>query len=334
MVNNDNCAENMNFYFVSSLPANPAPHSIYFVKNGETITTYVISLAGVPYLIGGSGGGAIALTSPDGSIYIDGYEIQVSQSLINQIISVHNSLSGLQGGTTGEYYHLTQSQYNQLQSLLYVNNTAILTLSPATGEKAVSTPITLFYNINTGSDIFTSASINQGVGSVLANVNTGTLNVSGGSKLDTATYVLSYTYIRNGQTLSEAKTATYTARTPQWEGISASNTLDSANYATLNSSLTKLIQAQPDGGLTPALNMSIDVAPTNQYIYFLTTKSNAAITNNGFNVDIQPWGDTVTGGFWKKSITVTLADGTTTATIWIYRTRTTRTHSSQNYTLK
>jgi len=30
--------------------------------------------------------------------------------------SVHNDLTGLQGGTTGEYYHLTQAQYNTIAS--------------------------------------------------------------------------------------------------------------------------------------------------------------------------------------------------------------------------
>lgn len=33
-------------------------------------------------------------------------------NLVNSGAFPHNSLTGLQGGTTGEYYHLTQDEYN------------------------------------------------------------------------------------------------------------------------------------------------------------------------------------------------------------------------------
>lgn len=320
----------MRYYFETSLPTKASPHSIYFIKNGNNVTMYVTNAQGTPFQIsssGGGGGSEITLTSPEGTIYIDGYAIDISQSVLNQINSVHNLLSGLQGGQSGQYYHLTELQYQKLVALLYTNNITSIAVNPQSGEKGVSTPITVIYNINTGDDVFTSASINQGIGSVLANINQGTINVSGGSKTDTTTYSLSYTYTRNGLTNTEVKSANYVAYFPQWRGISADSTLDAANYATLNSNLTKTVQ-----NTSAANTLSIDVAPINQYIYFISTKANASITNNGFLTDIQPWGDTVTGGFWRKSITVTLADSTTT-TLYIYRTRQTRTHSQQNYTL-
>lgn len=37
--------------------------------------------------------------------------------------SVHNNLTGLQGGTTGEYYHLTEAEHTDISTLLGVNGT-------------------------------------------------------------------------------------------------------------------------------------------------------------------------------------------------------------------
>ena len=38
----------------------------------------------------------------------------------------HNSLSGLDGGTTGEYYHLTQAEHTLLAAFSYDNDQNIL----------------------------------------------------------------------------------------------------------------------------------------------------------------------------------------------------------------
>ena len=38
-------------------------------------------------------------------------------------VSVHNNLTGLQGGQAGEYYHLTESEHSEISTLLGVNGT-------------------------------------------------------------------------------------------------------------------------------------------------------------------------------------------------------------------
>ena len=40
--------------------------------------------------------------------------------------SIHNNLTGLQGGTTNEYYHLTASEHTDISTLLGVNGTYLL----------------------------------------------------------------------------------------------------------------------------------------------------------------------------------------------------------------
>ena len=40
--------------------------------------------------------------------------------------SIHNNLTGLQGGTTNEYYHLTASEHTDISTILGVNGTYLL----------------------------------------------------------------------------------------------------------------------------------------------------------------------------------------------------------------
>ncbi len=50
----------------------------------------------------------------------------------------HNSLTGLQGGTTGEYYHLTSAQYTKVQNLGTISSKNI-TISTDTPSGAGNT---------------------------------------------------------------------------------------------------------------------------------------------------------------------------------------------------
>ena len=114
--------QEMKFYFLTQIPTCPKPYSTYFIKNGEQVSMYVTNKTGDLHLISGDSSGSIQLTSPNGTIFINGYNIDVSQNVIDQIISVHNQLTGLQGGQTGEYFHLTQAQWEYLAAL-YDNQT-------------------------------------------------------------------------------------------------------------------------------------------------------------------------------------------------------------------
>lgn len=106
-------------HWVLGLPANPAPLNIYFVKTSEsTVSMYVTNAKGKPFLVSGGGGG-ITLTSPNGTISItDGTKLDISQSVLNDIISLHNLFPDLQGGSPGQYYHLTEAQYLAVLGLI------------------------------------------------------------------------------------------------------------------------------------------------------------------------------------------------------------------------
>lgn len=112
------CAPFMIFNMVSGLPAEPMPHNIYFVLTStNTVAMYVTSKDGKTYLVG-TQGDQLTLTSPNGTITItNGNEIDVAQSVLDTIISLHNSFPDLQGGQPGQRYHLDLEQYNYLTSL-------------------------------------------------------------------------------------------------------------------------------------------------------------------------------------------------------------------------
>lgn len=70
----------------NALPADPVKTAIYFIKSGSTVKMYVTDASGNPYLI-------------------------------NPSVPEHNLLTGLQGGQAGQYYHLTQAEYEQIQAI-------------------------------------------------------------------------------------------------------------------------------------------------------------------------------------------------------------------------
>lgn len=281
MSQNSNCAIVVHNFVTNNLPSTLFPYNIYFVKVGGSIQMYVTDMNSTPYLIGGSGGD-ITLTSPNGTIAINGYGIDVSPSVLNSIITLHNNFPDLQGGT----WHLTEEQHTRVLELIYQNNTVTFSNSPLTGERGLSTPITLTYNLDSNDDTITSASINQGVGNITSGIDQGSQNISGGNRVNNTAYVLTYNYDRNGQSFGAVKNTTYTTYIPQWSGLSASETLQNEGYVQFEDELNKVVQSGD--------TISIDVAPTNQYVWFISTNANATITNNGFNTIIGEWGGTYT----------------------------------------
>lgn len=74
-------------------------------------------------------------------------------SLAYTQISDHNNLSGIQGGTVNEYYHLTSSEYDKID---YLNQDLKTTASPTFNEISVSTinsDLTNFQHLNIPSDV-------------------------------------------------------------------------------------------------------------------------------------------------------------------------------------
>lgn len=212
---------------------------------------------------------------------------------------------------------ITQAQQDWIAAQLYTNHSATFTVSPSSGERGVSTAITVNYSISSNDDVITSASINQGIGSVLSDVDTGAKTVSGGTTAETKSWQLAIGYTRNGTPGSQNRTATYTATNPKWQGVGSSVsdvTVDSYTDLTVGNGFTKFISAS--GSMT--INLNND---TGQYVWFISTQNINKITASGFDTTIGAWNDDGVF-FWKKAVSgFKLADGTTTATMYVYRTR-------------
>ena len=239
--------------------------------------------------------------------------IQVNES--SNLLEYHNGTDWITAGSgSGDGCAFTPEQCAALKALVYSNYSAAFTVTPATGERGVNVPLTLNYNIASNNDNITAASISQGIGSVLSNVNTGAKTVSGGSKAVTTAYVLTIGFTRNGSASSETRTVTYTPNNPQWAGVSSAADFTASDYAAINGTagFTKYLQGNSV--------ISKAMAPTAQYMWFIVTAGTGTITGNGFTYSIGSWGDSATF-FWRKPLTITLADGSNTATVYLIRTR-------------
>jgi len=162
MVNINHCLASIAHHFVTSLPDIAAPHNIYFLLEDDKVYMYVADANGTLYLIGG-GGGEILITSPNGTITItDGTNIDVSQNILDRIISLHNEFPDLQGGSLGEFYHLTAAQYNYVVEI--VETDAIGAINNALNNLAVPPTYTLptssLNNVTATYEVGSSQSIN------------------------------------------------------------------------------------------------------------------------------------------------------------------------------
>lgn len=217
----------------------------------------------------------------------------------------------------------SESEYNQLKALIYTNSISTFTMSSSTNERGILATLSLSYNILSKDDIFTSASINQGLGDVFANVNAGTKTISGGTSSQNKSFVLSLGYTRAGAPKTETKTAAHTTYVPQFKGFS--NLTDFSTYAAMSSGLTKEVQASSA--------MTNLVSPISQYIWFVSNKSNATILDqNNFQQTIGNWNDGLSE-FYKKVVEVTLTDGSR-ENLNLYRSREVKTLTGFTYKIQ
>jgi hypothetical protein len=207
-------------------------------------------------------------------------------------------------------------------ALIYQNLTASFTRTPTTlQEKGVSVAVSLSWAIIPNDDEITSISINQGVGTVTGNSGT----ISGGNRVDTITYTITISFNRNGTPTTQNNTVTVSFTPPQYYGSSNVADVSLLNYATLGTTLNKLVQTST----TIAQNFS----PTAQYVWFVSTKNNATILDGSLSASIGVWDDGVSE-FYKKTVVFTLADGVTTQSLTFYRTRELKTRVGAIYTIQ
>lgn len=114
------CEPQVTFEWVLGLPSKPKPFTIYFVKTNNVVEMWV--------------------ANKDGQLTLINTSVTVSE---------HNSLSGLQGGEPGQYYHLTQAEYQNLgvgqnlQQTLEIGSQGILTNN---ATNATVNPLIAVYN--------------------------------------------------------------------------------------------------------------------------------------------------------------------------------------------
>src|SRR5690606_13445945 len=202
------------------------------------------------------------------------------------------------------------SQKDRILDLIYQPNASLFSVSPASGERGVSTSLTVSYWVTPNDDEDMTGSINQGIGSIT--IDGSSHDVSGGSSGVSKTFTMTLNYERQGEAEEETKTATYTAYIPQWKGVSDEDAY--TTYAGID--LTKFIQS--------SATTTMEVSPSAEYVWFISNKSNATVLDgNNFVQTVGTWGDG-TSEFYSKSLSLTLADGITTATVYLYRSRNTK----------
>ena len=122
----------------------------------------------------------------------------------------HNSLSGLQGGTTGQYYHLTQAEYVGTGSGVFVRADSPVLF----GSTTISGPLTLGSTLS-GVDASFTGSLSAGSGTF-----TGALNATTGAFTDTIT----------GTTLTLSGLATFNAGATGTDAAFTTATIGGLSY--------------------------------------------------------------------------------------------------------
>jgi hypothetical protein len=240
--------------------------------------------------------------------------------------SDHNELENLQGGKPAEFFHFEENQHAEILALIYKNSINTLTILPTSGERGVVTPLEITYNLLTRDDVFTAASIDNGVGNILPYINDGNRIVAVGSSVVSKTVAMALSYTRKGVASNENKTAVYTAHIPQFAGVSNEPDYGTGNYATIVADFQKFLQS--------SATLQKQSSPEDQYIWFISNKNNAQVLDqNNFNQSVGVWDDGVSE-FYLKSLVLTLADGDTTARVYLYRSRNVKTLTNFTYKIQ
>jgi len=126
------------------------------------------------------------VTTDDGDDYVDWRSETVSRVAISS--SDHESLAGLQGGTTGEHYHLTDSEHTETLALPLVSGVLRADIAPGVfdefntviGSGSLIALTTGKYNAGIGTSIFselTTANNNVAMGYQALKIGVGNSNV-------------------------------------------------------------------------------------------------------------------------------------------------------------
>jgi hypothetical protein len=123
-------------------PINDSPGSFTWLEWYRQLRNYVSTSGSIPWSIINFAGSNItdiatrlhnSLQGLQGGTSGEMYHLSQTQ-YDNLVAALHNSLNGLQGGTTGQYNHLTDDEYDLVQNSsyaeMYANNAGALISSP------------------------------------------------------------------------------------------------------------------------------------------------------------------------------------------------------------
>ena len=203
----------------------------------------------------------------------------------------------------------------RLIGLVYETGSASISASPSSFERNLTGGVSVTFTYSTTANDDTVQLATYDGTDVTSNPN-GSDIVTGVTTDASKTFNVTFLNADGVTTRNDNNNASVSGTGPQWSGVSSDTTMNGKTYTQLNSALTKFVS----GGTA----RNITVSPSNQYVYFLSRESNAAIFDgNNFNN---------TSDFTKSTVTVQYENGTT-FTLYQYRSNTTKTLSNFTYKL-
>jgi len=294
---------------------NPSGGSISVIDTDTTVSTVsTIDFGDSASVVDGGNGIAIVTVSGGGSISATDGTTSIDP-ITGLSFSTGFTITNL-GSDLAQIEHVANFNTNQvgrLKELVYENGVASLSVSPTSFEKNLTSGVTLTFNYSTTANDDTVQSATYDGSNVTSNPTGSSQYVNQKTTLS-KNFGVTFLNADGITTRIDNNGAGSIAINPQWYGASSTADFNSSSYSNLNSNFTKFVSSSP--AKTAAFTA------TNEYVYFLSTKSNATIYDgNNFNN---------TSDFTKTTVSVTYEDGTA-LTLYQYRTNLPKTLSAFTY---
>ena len=246
------------------------------------------------------------------SIYFDGYELKKPVTGMKNLVDaplVNNAIYVAPVGGGGGTDWANLEQQTRLLALVYDGLDRSLSNNINNFEKGKATNVTFNWNIEADDDILTSVLF----GAVDKSANLVGNQVFNGV-VATITKILAIT-VQSGNNPANVSSTAY-ARVPQFSGKLADGTNEPTYTQVGLTAFDKVISSSATTSKTFVL--------VNEYAFFISNNANSAFTDidTNFGLSLGEWNST-TAFFIKKTVVITLADGTT-ENVTLYRTRETK----------
>tara|TARA_R110000772_G_scaffold209651_1_gene320248 strand:- start:46 stop:1011 length:966 start_codon:yes stop_codon:yes gene_type:complete len=202
----------------------------------------------------------------------------------------------------------------RLRALVYVQSAVSFTTDKDTLEKGLVTNVVFNFTVTENDDTLVSAVLGGVVQTSNPDSETYSLSVTTQKTL-IVTVLRTLDLSQTAQTIVTNYYRTVGFYAPQFYGKLASGTLEPASFTV--ASLTSISDAKY---IQSNDSKTVTATYANQYAFFITNSNSTVFKDgNDFTLSIGAWAST-TDFIIKKTITITLANGTTD-TMYLYRTR-------------